>query len=401
MLFSFNLYSSLLLVFFTHILIYSFLFLYRWKRQERKSDLFLGLFLALAGLYVIPWMTGFAGWYEETNSLYREILFYTPFLHGLLLGPLLYFYVKSITNFSFQFRKFDWLHFLPGILYIIWCIVVVVVDKLIVKDYYLMNGEEDPDFQGWYQWIQRLSIIIYLLLTIRYFNQYKLYASNEFSFADLAGFRWLKNFLLAFCILTGLPLIQELLRFFPSFRNLNYVGSWYYFLAFSLVVYYIAINGFNAVVIPLQKLRYDPEVLHEENGIDLRLQNHIAISESSIFKESDKELLVWKEKIENAMLQDCLFEDSELTLTQLSKHLSSNSSFISKVINEGFGKNFNDFVNHFRVEALLSKLRSGDHFEQTLMGIAYDCGFNSKATFNRAFKKYTKMSPTDWIKNNL
>lgn len=65
--------------------------------------------------------------------------------------------------------------------------------------------------------------------------------------------------------------------------------------------------------------------------------------------------------------------------------------------NNGFGMNFNDFINSHRVEAVKSKLRAGAHQELTLTSIAYDCGFNSKTTFNRAFKKFTKKSPREFL----
>jgi hypothetical protein len=207
MLFDFNLYSSLLLIFFVHIMVYAIMLWRRGIKQESISDKLLGTFLLLAALYVVPWMTGFAGWYNTGNPFYRNLLFYTPFVHGLLMGPLLYFYVKTITNFRYKLQIKDWRHFTPGIIYITWCIVVAVVDLLVVKKYYLMNGQSDPDFDSWYQWLQNISILIYLVLAIRYYRKYKTYVAFEMSFAELAGFGWLRNFLVAFGIITILPLL--------------------------------------------------------------------------------------------------------------------------------------------------------------------------------------------------
>jgi AraC-like DNA-binding protein len=67
------------------------------------------------------------------------------------------------------------------------------------------------------------------------------------------------------------------------------------------------------------------------------------------------------------------------------------------VINQGFRLNFNDLINQYRIEAVKQKLKAGEQKTQTLLGIAYDCGFNSKATFNRAFKKATGQSPKEWL----
>jgi AraC-like DNA-binding protein len=378
-----------------------------WRRglkHESTSDQLLGTFLLLAALYVVPWMTGFAGWYNTTNPFYRELLFYTPFVHGLFIGPLLYLYVKSITNFHFRLQRNDWLHFAPGFLYLLWCIIVVVVDKLVVRKYYLMNGDTDPDFDSWYQLLQKISIIIYLLLSISYYRKYQRYTFFEYSFLDIAGLGWLRNFLMAFGILTILPIVEELLNLIPAFNQLDYVGSWYYFLAFALVVYYIAINGYNAVNVPLRKLLFEPQLL-------LQFQSQILLpSPEPMIQDAEFELLTeqqpdtylsqWKEKVTLSMQQDKLYEDAELTLSQLAKKLSTNTSVLSKVINQGFGLNFNDFVNEYRVKAVIELLKAGEQKNQTLLGIAFDCGFNSKATFNRAFKKQTGSSPKEFLDRN-
>ena len=96
MLFEFNIYSSLLLVFFVHITVYAIMLWRRGIKQESTADKFMGSFLLLAALYVIPWMVGFAGWYD--NQPYRDILFYTPFILGLFIGPVLFLYVKAIID---------------------------------------------------------------------------------------------------------------------------------------------------------------------------------------------------------------------------------------------------------------------------------------------------------------
>lgn len=400
--FSFNIYSSLLLIFFVHIMVYAFMLWRRGYKQDSLSDKLLGWFLFFAALFVVPWMTGFAGWYVQ-GTVYREILFYTPFVHGLFMGPLLYFYVKSITNFHFRFSKKDLLHFVPGAAYLLWSLIVVVTDKLILKKYFLMDGYSDPDFDGWYQWLQNISILFYLVLSIRFYRQYKQYVMYEFSFVDVANLNWLRNFLIAFAIITILPLLEELLSFFPFFQNLDYKGSWYSFFVFAVVVYYVAINGFNAVVVPLRKLLFEPELLLQYKSPALLTAATTTEAEFEIIesKINNIELDNWKEKISTLMQSQHLYENAELTLSQLAKQLSTNPSLLSKVINTGFGINFNDFVNEYRINAMLEKLKQGEQKNQTLLGIAFDCGFNSKATFNRAFKKQTGLSPKEWMEKNL
>jgi AraC-like DNA-binding protein len=374
-----------------------------WRRgikQESAADKLMGSFLLLAALYVFPWMTGFAGWYD--NQPYRDILFYTPFIHGLFIGPVLFLYVKAITNFNYKVTINDQLHFLPGVLYILWNIIVVVVDKGMVKDYYLMNGEADPDFDTWYQWLQKISIILYLVASIRYYRQYKQYVFFETSFVEMASLRWLRNFLMAFAVLTVLPLLLEIASLVPALQAINqYITSWYYFLAFAVVVYYIAINGYSAVNIPLHRLRFEPPLLLQYYQPP-KLLAGAAITEDAPFevveeKKEDALLANWKQKVKALLENERLYEEPELTLSSLAKKLNTNTSVLSRVINQGFTASFNDLINEYRINAVKEKLKAGEQQTQTLLGIAFDCGFNSKATFNRAFKKASGLSPKQWM----
>ena len=68
------------------------------------------------------------------------------------------------------------------------------------------------------------------------------------------------------------------------------------------------------------------------------------------------------------------------------------------MINIGFDKNFNDFINYHRIQEFIKKIENGEHKKHTLIALAYECGFNSKTTFNRAFKKFHLITPLDYIR---
>jgi AraC-like DNA-binding protein len=88
--------------------------------------------------------------------------------------------------------------------------------------------------------------------------------------------------------------------------------------------------------------------------------------------------------------------EPELSLANLARKLKIAPTLLSLVINTAFEKNFNDFVNAYRVEDFKNRLENADVRHLTLLGVAFDCGFNSKATFNRAFKKHTGQSPSEY-----
>lgn len=383
MLFEFNLYSSLLLIFFVHIFVYAILFIKRGCEAERWSDKLLGAFLVIAALYIVPWMTGFAGWYDARGTFYRNLLFYTPFVHSLFIGPLLYLYVQSITNTQFKMSRQHWLHLLPGLIYLLWNGVVVIVDKVILKRYYLMNGIEDPDFDDWYVTMGLVSMLTYFILAIRYYRKYRTYISYELSYPETVSLKWLRNFLYAFL---AFVIITIIFRIISAATNLNYSDTWWYYFTFGLIVYYMAIAGFHAVTMPLRKLVFEPRLLVQYQPVRLLAPATTVDAGFELVAGKEDWIEAWKEKAEALMQGTKLYLEPELTLTEMSQRLKTNPSLVSKVINKAFGSNFNDYVNRYRVEEVKLKFSEGSHLKQTLVGVAFDCGFNSKATFNRAFK---------------
>ena len=91
--------------------------------------------------------------------------------------------------------------------------------------------------------------------------------------------------------------------------------------------------------------------------------------------------------------------DNELTIYSLAAQLNLPPYILSQLINQHSGKNFFDFINQYRVEQVKEKIRDQSHYRQTLLAIALDCGFNSKSSFNRVFKKITDQTPREFVKS--
>ncbi|MDO9157604.1 AraC family transcriptional regulator [Sediminibacterium sp.] len=405
MYFDFNWRSSLLLIFFFHGLVYAFLLFRKAYQQERPSDNWLGFFLVMSTLYICPWMLGFAGWYWGTECLEcRNFMFYVPMNHTLLMGPVIYMYIRSLLNPRFTFNKMDRWHFVPGFAYILWTIIVAVTDLLVMKRYYLMDGQNDPDFDTWYQAIGFISLLIYLILSLRYYLMYRAFIVQELSFADTVQFKWVRNFLIACFLYFFSTIFLDILRLVGV--NIGYQDTWWYYLLFAFIFYYIAISGYaNSIeqkkTFELDFLRYRMPNLIGGGEHPLEVQTEDASFEvlmpaefTSPDQTADSVIpSIWKEKVENAILVERMYRNPELTLTDLANHLGTNPSLLSKIINRSFGKNFNDYVNQYRVLEVKENLADPQNAHLTIMSLAYDAGFNSKATFNRAFKKFTGDNP--------
>jgi AraC-like DNA-binding protein len=400
MLFEFNFYSSLLLITFTQGIIYSFLLLKKGIAIENNANYWLSLFAFFCSIYVAPWMLGFAGWYD--NQPYRDFLFYMPFQHLFFIGPIIYFYTQSLLNPSFKFGRKNFLHLLPGILYLLYSLVIFVYDKLIIKDYYFYKDGIDKDFDSWYQVLGQISMALYFTVTIRYYNRYKRLIVQVTSNADDMLFKWIKNFLVAFLLMLLLPYAFDFINYFYPTSN-EYKGGWWFYLAFSLVLYYIVVTGYSNAVhskIGFKMSVFDskPIMLLQSFSMSMsEVENVIDIDYENIEETKSEEIEIWKQRIEKLIRHEKLYQNPELSLTEVARKLETNTSVVSKAINQGFQMNFNDFINNYRIEAVKIMFANGEHKKSTLLGIAYDCGFNSKATFNRAFKKNTNYSPKEYL----
>lgn len=388
--FSFNLYSSLLLPPFIQGVLYFILFLQRWGKEKNISDVLLAFIILLNTLKVAFWMLGYAGWYDSHDG-FTTFMFYFNFNNVILTGPLLYFYFLSLTNTDFKFRKEHRKHFILPIFWIFFIIVKFVIDFLLYYPFpntpFFQYGTKGPfaefDKSSVAYSLSYISFFYYVLKTLKEFKYYKIYINSNFSSTEKISFNWIRNLLyaVAACVIVMfLFFIADVVR-----NGLTYAEDWFSYLILGIIIYYISINGFitsNDRKLPLSYVNLD-----EKNEM-------IEVIEKSVLPE-DLDLL--KQNLLTYMDTKQPYLNPDLTLGDLSKAMSTNSSYLSKVINEGFNQNFNDFINTYRVKEFTLRINKGEHKTKTILSIAFDCGFNSKTTFNRSFKKVFLKTPVEYI----
>ncbi len=394
MFFEFGLKSSFLLVFFFHGVVFSILLFVKGRQYDDKPGSWLSLFTLLCALYIAPFMLGYAGWYSKMP--YREILFYIPFQQLFLLPPVLYFYCRSLFDRSFVFTRSDLVHFIPAMLYGVYSLLVFVVDKVFPGDIYFYKDGRDKDFSFWYQLAGFLSLGFYLIKSLRLYTRYRRLVYNTVSFADSLTFAWAQRFIIACLFLLAIRGTFFVLN--PEWAQFG--RKFWYYLLFSGLFYYISLSGYiNSIrsVTTFDDSAELPKTSEEENllpGLTLtEEENQTQPGEKIDIPDLD----LWKIKIEQLMLDDKIYEDPELSIAHLAGQLDTHTKKISQVINQGFEMNFNDFVNYHRVKAIIKKMDAGEHSIQTLLSLAFECGFNSKSTFNRAFKRHTSVTPIAYI----
>ena len=88
--------------------------------------------------------------------------------------------------------------------------------------------------------------------------------------------------------------------------------------------------------------------------------------------------------------------NADISLPELSERMNIPSHHLSRVINEKLNMNFFDFINQYRVEEVKSRIQDQQYVHLSILGIAFDSGFNTKSAFNRVFKKMTGMTPSEF-----
>lgn len=129
---------------------------------------------------------------------------------------------------------------------------------------------------------------------------------------------------------------------------------------------------------------------------ELFFDNENEIQKKKVLPDS-KATQEQKEKLLKYVETEQPYLDPELSLRSLAGELDISPNQLSLLLNEGIGKNFNEFINHHRILEFKRLAKEPSNANLTVMGLAYDSGFNSKTVFNTYFKKETGLTPKQYI----
>ena len=364
-------------------LLFAALLLHRYLRHGRSASGWLSGILLLSALYLVPWAAGHLGWYADPQT--RDLLFYVPFQQLLLLGPFIYFYIRALLDPLRPWQKRDGLHLVPGGIYLLGALLVWITDTWFRDWFYFYADGRDGDLSPWYQVVGLSSIVLYTLVSIGFYRRYRWQIANEVSYSDAITFVWVRRYLLLLLAVVGLRV--AFLVAFPEFGSFGQ-KFWYYFLS-GLISCTVGLAGYTEAVRrevsrhltlpPLQAAA--PEPAAGESYADI----------------SREELLAWKPRLLKLMQDGKPYRDPELSLSQLAELLGLSRRQTSALINREFERNFNDFINGYRLQSVREALLRGEHHRHTLLAIALDAGFNSKSTFNRVFKREIGQTPRQFL----
>lgn len=329
-----------------------------------------------------------------TLILFHIVIFYlsTDYQYAAMLeissaavflnGPILWLYTKHLFHKRFYWKQA--LHFVP-----------FFINLAIIIPYVLQNtfAPFSDLSRMLLSWAKLGSILIYSLASIRTINRNLVFAKNYLSNVETHHVKWLTMALKLVLVLWSIGFLSQLVFQVKLFELNPAHEDILINISVSILVIFMGYYGFRQapVFIGSSPSNFKENIV---NG-----KEELTASEKyqkSALKDDD--LKKHGALLEGLMSTEKPYKDPDLSLLKLALQLNMTTNQLSQIINQFHQKSFYDFVNSYRAEEVKRRLINGDGKHTTLLGIALDAGFNSKATFNRFFKKYTGQTPSEYLK---
>jgi AraC-like DNA-binding protein len=293
----------------------------------------------------------------------------------------MYLYVRFMTN---PHRKFNWLallHFIPFVVFFV--VSVIFRSEPLVRD---LRSFFEPDrlisLRIVYGTCFFLSITVYSVLAFIEIKRHQDNLKNLVSYTSgVITLNWLKIISISFYaayfilfILGGLNMIGNFIPFDPYFVIFGFIAI------FSFVYSFYGIKQpviFGEELKPDYDDKKDPEKYAKSGLREKQAREYL------------KKLILYVEEKKPFLERNLSINDLSL-LTDIPRH------HITQILNENYKRNFFTFINEYRVKEVIERFSDPKYYNYTILAIAFDAGFNSKATFNSIFKSQTGSTPSEF-----
>ncbi|MGF1586112.1 MAG: helix-turn-helix domain-containing protein [Bacteroidales bacterium] len=352
------------------------------KKNKMLADKIL---LVMLAVYAITIGGPYIEIYNRNNSYPYPHLMNNAWLFLLLHGPLLWFYVKSLIIKNYQFRFFHFLHFLPFfvllVLHYFNFLSLTANEKILLTQDELFTTTVFFKIRGIFIGLSSIGYNIWALILLR---KHRKNIMNQFSTIENIDLAWLRTLSLASLIVFTVNVFLFNLNNYLHFAGFYELAQ----IAYSFSTIYVLFIGYFGI--KQGRIFVDYSNTEVEQFLETGKKEKLILTEKKDYSDIINKLTLLME-------QKQPYLDPELNLAKLSSLMKTKPELISEVLNSSLNQNFFDYINKYRIEEFKIKCLTKESKHFSVMGIAYDCGFNSKAAFYRAFNKFEGMSPTAYI----
>lgn len=294
--------------------------------------------------------------FSEETGLFNQSTLVTP-IFTLSTGPAFYLFVRHLVYSDASWKRRDMLHFLPMVL----AIPFTSYTQSVIA-------------------IGSLSLITYGTVSYRLLTKYRQASDASSSAAFDMRLSWLTSIIWIFLALGATDTVRLNLQTELSYEVLN---TWYLAHQFTVLLVYASLIGLALK----QPLLFDGLTEFDENKPSFKAKS--SLEDASLSKKLFSQ-------IDQQLVDSELFKQPRLSLSDIAAFMEIGVKDVSNAVNIGSGRNFCEYINGLRVTEIQRRIDQGVEEHLTLLDIAIESGFNSKSSFNSAFRQFTGLTPSQY-----
>lgn len=354
------------------------LVLWRLPGGNRVAHRLLALFLLVFSICMVGIVSYSSHWVLHAP---HTALIHTPF--GAIQGAPFLLYIAAMSKKDFRLQLWHWLLFVPFLMVTIWLVPFYGLPSEEKRHILELSYQALPNDWKYIFAFSGLMNFGYLLASYVLVLRHERVIQQVYSSPLGKTLLWTRHFLYA-------GSATFLVCILMSFYDINWADS-FSNLCFVTIIY---VFGYRAMRQPDVFGDLKQDAIPENAAISL-VHPLARYEKSGLSEEKAQKLL---QKLETLMEEEKIFLNPTLNLQQLSMHLEIPPHQLSQLLNQYRGESFSDFINSYRVAYFKKAVTDPANAHLSLLGIAFESGFNSKAAFNDVFKKKTGLTPSDFVR---
>jgi AraC-like DNA-binding protein len=333
---------------------------------------------------------------EQSFYLRFPHLLHITWVMPLLYGPLVILYFRRISRISPAFKPVELLFFIPFLASVLYQLPFFLQSATFKMEYIHDFDHSVTDDFGMMNQITNFFHLVFFTHALFEFQLHKKHIVQYYSDIRKVQMTWYHNFIRIIFILV----IFSIVVFYSRKWQVTFLKDIYpyHFLGIVITIYWTGYKVLRQPLlfggnVPSAFMQHMPEAPATAEMITEEIEPVVKIN-SLLAKELENKIL-------NLMEKEKWYLKSDLTIQDVTVRLKTNKQYISEVINRNLGKNFYDFINDYRIDEFKNLTAQPGSDRMNILGMAYEAGFNSKATFNAVFKKKTGLTPSQYIRQSM